>query len=1839
MTDEARLRSYLEKVTRDLRDANRQLAQAEGRRREPIAIVGMSCRYPGGVTSAEQLWELVRAGRDAISEFPVDRGWDLSRLLNPDPNAAGACSARGGGFLDDIAGFDPGFFGIAPREAPAIDPQQRLLLEASWEALEDGGLDPRSLRASPVGVFVGVMSQEFAAPEYGIAAGMTTSVASGRIAYSLGFEGPAITLDTACSSSLVTLHLAASALREGECRLALAGGVTVLTTPNPLVLFSRYGGLSPDGRCRSFADAANGVGWAEGVGMLVLERLSDAEANGHPVLATIRGSAVNQDGASNGLSAPNGPSQERVIRQALASARLVPREVDVVEAHGTGTTLGDPIEAGALLATYGQDRETPLRLGSIKSNIGHAQAAAGVAGVIKMVMAMREGVLPRTLHVDRPSDKVEWSAGGVELLTEEAPWEVDGRPRRAAVSSFGVSGTNAHVILEQAPSTQGVSGLPDQDDEEVARQLFLPSIPRPLALSARSQAALGDVAAQLAAGLRADEDLDPVDVAYSLATRRSRFERRAVIVADDRASTLAALDAVARGEREPSVATGSARGERQPVFLFGGQGAQWAGMGLELIDASPRFAETMRACEEALSPHVDWSLEEVLRASDGAWLERLDVVQPALFAVMVSLADLWRGCGVEPAVVVGHSQGEIAAAHVAGALSLEDSARIVALRAKAMTRIAGEGGMLWVSLPQERLRERLQAQSGRVALAAINGPASLVVSGDVEALAELSESCRAEGFQARDVAVDYAAHSAQIDALEDELLDAFAPISPRPGEIPFHSTVTGEVLDGADLGPDYWFRNLRQTVLFEPVLRSLLEQGHLTFVEVAPHPVLAYGAEEAFEQAQLGEQAAALGALRRDGGGGERFALSLAEAHAHGCAIDWEALFAASAPRVVQLPTYPFQRQRFWPLASSTDSDPRGLGQAAVDHPLLSASLALPSGQHLLTGRLSLDAHPWLADHAVAGVSVLPAATLFELAVKAAETVGCGAVAELEVEEPLLLGGGAVHLRVTVEPVDEEGARALSIHSCAEQDLDENGEGGEWTLNAQGSLNRQTPSPPKPVRAWPPTGAERLDLDRVYDDLADQSIEWGPAFHGLAAAWREGDSIYAELALTDELAEQAPRFGLHPALLQPALQVATLCLDGDVPGAGLPGRLELASLEKGGASALRMKASREDGRGISVELADGSGAPCGSVQALAARAIDPGRLRAAAGAADSLFGLQWTSVDAAAPPEPAGIAILGDLELAGLGAERYLDLGALVDSASLSAPAIVLVGGGAPGAAVDSPARVALEIATEALSLLQSWVAEDRLAASRLVFVTRGSVAVESGEDPDLAVAPLWGLLRSAQAEHPGSFGLLDLDFAERSATSLRAALEAGVEEPQLAIRDGRVLAPRLAALSSTESAQPLAAMDPERTVLLTGDAGGLAGLVARRAAEQGARHLLLACSEREDSAIARLAQELAEQGCELRVEVCDPSDRDQLEALFDSIPSDRPLGVVAHAMRVLDDGVLESLDGERLERTMRPKADAAWNLHELSERAELSEFLLFSSSVATVGGAAQANYAAANAFLDALAAHRRASGLPARSIAWGPTDPGGDGDGLEDAGRARLARAGFTVLPAPRIVELLDMARSLDQPYIAALELDRGALRVAAREGNASPVMRGLVGVAVRPRREELLAERLASIPEQERPALALEIVRGHIAAVLGHPSAEDVDPERPFQELGFDSLSAVELRNRLVATTGTRLPPTLAFDYPTPVALAGYLTERCAGGGVSHEEEVESALASLESALAELGEDQGVRGRIGMRLRAALAALAGEDPAPVEVEAGDLAAMSNDEVFALLDEEIADE
>ncbi|WP_234377240.1 type I polyketide synthase [Streptomyces sp. TP-A0356] len=1252
---------YLKRVTAELRQTRRRLREVEDKNHEPVAIVAMSCRFPGDIASPEDLWHLVDEGGDAIGTLPEDRGWDIEERFDPDPDTPGSFSTREGGFLRDASAFDAGFFGMSPREALATDPQQRLLLEASWELLERAGIRPATLRGSATGVFVGAATSGYGqgpaeVPEdvHGLMlAGNATSVASGRIAYVLGLEGPAITVDTACSSSLVALHWAVQALRAGECDLALAGGVAVMATPGLLFEFSRQRGLAPDGRCKAFSDDADGTGWSEGVGLLLVERLSDARRNGHPVLAVVRGSAVNSDGASNGLTAPNGPAQQRVIEQALANAGLTATDVDAVDAHGTGTTLGDPIEAQALLATYGRAKEAgnPLLLGSLKSNLGHTQAAAGVASVIKMVMALRHGRLPRTLHISEPSSHVDWTAGHVRLLTEPVDWPDTGeRPRRAAVSSFGISGTNAHTILEAAPAESAAdsdapAAVPGADavtpddaaaplraaDEASDESTPLPAVP--WILSARSAAALRGQAARLLerTGGGSGPGADAYDIARALVTTRQVFEHRAVVLAEDHAAAQQALAALAdenaATSARPGVVTGhTLRGTT--AFLFSGQGAQRLGMGRDLYDAFPAFARAF----DAVCAHFDTELGTSLKAvvfdgaEGGALLERTDLAQPALFAVEVALFRLLESWGVKPKYLLGHSLGELSAAHVAGVWSLADACRLVAARGRLMQALPAGGAMVSVEATEDEVVPRLAAYEGAVCVAAVNGPRATVLSGDEAGVEAVTEEFARQGRRVRRLRVGHAFHSARMDAVLDDFRAVAAGVTAHPARITVVSNVTGRAATAEELGSaDYWVRHLRRAVRFADGVTWLAEHGVTRFLELGPDTTLT-----ALAQACLPDDTTeriCLPALRKDRPEAPALLAAVAGLFAHGGAVDWERLLGPARGRPVDLPTYAFQRDHYWlPMGTQGPGDLAGAGLGSTEHPLLSAvARVADDGRVLLTGRLSTRTQPWLAEHAVAGTVLLPGTAFVELALRAGDEAGCDLIEELTLEAPLVLPDrGAAQLQMVIGAPDPSGRRPLAVYARAEDAAGDDPD-APWTRHATATLARGATEPSFDLAAWPPPGARSVPLDGFYAALADTGYRYGPAFQGLQAVWREGTAWYAEVALPEDQHKEAARYGLHPALLDAALhaQLADPADDG-AQGVGLPFSWSEVSLHAVGATALRVRVEPAGSSGVSLRIADAAGRPVATVGTLVSRTLPTETLLATGPAGGALHRVVWT---------------------------------------------------------------------------------------------------------------------------------------------------------------------------------------------------------------------------------------------------------------------------------------------------------------------------------------------------------------------------------------------------------------------------------------------------------------------------------------------------------------------------------------------------------------------------------------------------------------------------------------
>ncbi|MGM1062030.1 type I polyketide synthase [Saccharothrix sp. Mg75] len=1705
---------------------------------EPIAIVAVSGRWPGGADTPDALWRLALDGVDAIGPFPDNRGWDLDALYDPG-GAPGTTYTRQGGFLHDADRFDGDFFGVPPREAAVMDPQQRLLLESSWELLENAGIEPGSLRGSRTGVFVGLTPHDYGPPlhrtprghEGHALTGGTASVASGRLSYVYGLEGPSLSVDTACSSSLVSVHLAVQSLRRGESDLALAGGVAVMSSPGMFTEFSRQRGLAADGRCKPFSDRADGTAWAEGVGLVLLARLSDARRLGRPVLALVRGTAVNSDGASNGLTAPSGPAQERVVRAALADAGLRPADVDAVEAHGTGTALGDPVEARALITAYGdRPADRPLLLGSVKSNIGHTQAAAGVTGVIKMVHALREGTLPGTLHLDVPSRHVDWAAGPVELLTGARPWPEVDRPRRAGVSSFGISGTNAHVVLEQAPGAALPAG-------EVAPVV-------PLVLSGRTDEAVRDLAARLAERVGAHR---PADAGLTLASR-AVHERRAAVAGRTPDELVAGLRALA---------TGGPVGGPAPaglVFLFSGQGGQRVGMGSGLRGAFPVFAsafdEAVAAVDAALAGHVDRPLREVV-ADDADRLDRTVYAQGALFAFQTALFRLFESWGVRPDRLIGHSVGEIAAAHVAGVVPLEDAARLVAARGRLMDGLPGGGAMAAVEATED---EVLPLLGEGLAVAAVNGPSSVVVSGDARRLDEVVGHFTGAGRRVKRLRVSHAFHSPLMDPVLDEFREVVAAIPFGAPEIPIVSTVTGEPARSFDA--DHWVRHVRGTVRFHEALSSV-DAGR--FLEVGPDGALTAQAR------RTAEDAAVVPASRADQDEAVAAVRALGELWVAGVGFDPVAVFGAGAARAA-LPTYPFQRRRHW-LDAGADAPVDG-------HPLLDASVGLAGGGAVLTGRLSLRAHPWLVDHAVLGGPLLPGTAFLDLALRAAADAGCAAVEELTLLRPLVLPeDGVVRVQVEVGDPDGDGRRPVAVHARAGDD--------EWVRHAEGLLAPDPVAAPGPVDV--PAGAERLDVDALYRDLADRGYDYGPAFRALRAAWRHGDELFAEV----ELPEGVPGgFALHPVLLDAALHP----LVGVGEGVALPFSWSGVGVAGPTGAVLRARLTPSPD-GVALAVVDVDGRPVASARSLRLVPVTPDQV-AAGGARPHV--VAWSPVPTAGT-EPFALVRPGDPVPPGRSA-------------------LVLDTRGARGDDVPAEAR---RVLADVVGALRAAAVRDR----PLVVLTSGAVATAPGEDvPDLAASALWGLVRAVQAEEPGRVVLLDVD--DHGDRHVSAALAAG--EPQVAVRRGVVLAPRLARATGGAPGRPL---DPAGTVLVTGGTGTLGALTARHlVTAHGARHLLLT-SRRGPGApgAADLVADLAALGAEARVVACDAGDPDDLAALVAGVPAAHPLTAVVHAAGVLADATFDRLTEADADAVLRPKADAAWHLHRLTRDADLAAFVLFSSAVGVLGNQGQSAYAAANAFLDALAHHRTARGLPATSLAWGPwAGAGGMADGVSAADVARLGRRGLATMSAAHGLALLDSALAAPGPLLVTARLDTAGWSA----DTGSPLVAGLVRAA--PRRPapptRSVADDLVGLADEDRLALLLDLVQSTAAGVLGHDDPGAVRPDAGFLDDGFDSLTALELRTRLAAAVGARLSTTLVFDHPTPRAVAAHLDELLAGDRPATG--VERIDAAVDAVLADPTADRAaVVTRLGDLLRRL-------DPEATAV--AELAGSSDDELFALIDQEL---
>ncbi|AKT41310.1 type I polyketide synthase [Chondromyces crocatus] len=1809
---------------------------------DPIAIVGVGCRFPGGADGPDAFWQVLRDGLDAIVEVPKER-WDIAAFHDPDPEAPGKMVSRSGGFLRDIDQFDADFFGIAPREATFMDPQQRLLLEVTWEALENAGIAPGELAGSRTGVFVGISGTDYAQLQLQqgdprrinayFATGGALSAAAGRLAYVLGLRGPAMAIDTACSSSLVAVHLACRSLHAGESSVAIAGGTNLVLLPETNVNLSRARMLAPDGRCKTFDAAADGYVRGEGCGVVVLKRLSDALANGDRVLAVIRGSAVNQDGRSVGLTAPNGSAQEAVLRDALASAGVRPTDVGYVEAHGTGTSLGDPIEVEALGAVLGEGRtpDAPFYLGSVKTNLGHLEAAAGVAGLIKVVLALQHEAIPPHLHFQTPSPHIRWEELPARVTTALTPWPRGGQRRIAGVSSFGFIGTNAHVIVEEAPASVKI----DADSEVLTER------PQLLSLSAKSEAALRVLAGRYAEQLAEEPSLRLEEVCFTANVGRAHLAHRLVTVASSTAMLCAELGAFAEGASPKGVLTGEARdqGELRVAFLFTGQGSQYAGMGRGLYTREPVFRETLDRCATLLEGQLPLPLLTVLfEEQTPGLLDQTLYTQPALFSLQVALAALWRSWGLRPHAVLGHSVGELAAACVAGAFDLEEGLRLVVERARLMHVLPAGGAMAAVVADTAQVEQALLAEAeGRAVIAAWNGPKEVVLSGDTDAVERTAQRLRAQGVRVQSLAVSHAFHSPRMLPALDALEHAASAITYRRPDVELVSNLTGAPLP--ELSAPYWRRHAREPVKFAEGVQALYDLGVRLFVEIGPQPTLLAMAQRCVPA----DGATWLPSLRKGKDDLATALSSLAELHVRGVDVDWRALQHATPRRKVSLPTYPFQRRRFWiEDIAARPARPRAAQEQAgvTEHPLLGRRVSSPAMQDVVfEALLSIHAPGLLDDHRVQGLAVVSGPTEASMILDAAARVlgqGPLLIEEMVIQEAFILpeeGSRRVHTVLTPRGDDRATFRLASCKAGDEEDPT------AWRLHVSGQVRQVRDDEPSPEVAGPTFEevqarcTEPISREAFYAELAPKAaFRFGPTYECIDAVWRRDREALCWMQLPQVVsADEAAWYRIYPSLLDACFQlfIAARFGLGSGPGTGdgwVPFAMRGLRFERHGGGRLWCHVAVDDDGSSGKEtvrgelrLFDESGALVAvSRDLMFKRARREALMRVRAtleGLSSWLYELSWVEKQVARPdPGPAGRWLLladrgapgqesvgaalaarlaqhGDEAVQVLAGERFevlapgrvtvrpTDAGDLQDLFrwALEEHRLPLRGvvhlwaldGGAQEDCTASAVEAAVERAcVPALLALQQIARAREGAGARLWVVTRHAQAV--GEvRVDAAAATLAGLAAVAAVEVPAQWGgLVDLDARSQEPAAQEDEVEALLREirtqvtgERVALRSDRRLVARLARSRRPATPADAVPISPDASYVITGGLGALGLQVARSLVQQGARHLaLLGRGEPSDTAHSTV-RAMKEAGARVLILSADVAQIEDVERALARVRAELPaLRGVIHAAGVLADGMLVEQSVERFTEVMPPKVAGAWNLHLATRADPLDLFVLFSSAASLFGSVGQGNYAAANAFLDALAHHRRALGLPALSIDWGPW--AGEGMAAQVSTR-RWSDWGVERIGPEQGAQLLrDLLGRRDVAQLGVLsvswpklfERTAGSARLGVFELLAAEAQPARPGAAATPTSDGL-AERLAQMEPKRRRELIAERVQQLCTAALGLDPAAPFDRRKPLFELGLDSLMAVELRNNLQRVAGVPLPPTVVFENPSADALTEFV------------------------------------------------------------------------------------
>jgi acyl transferase domain-containing protein/acyl carrier protein len=1807
---------------------------------EPIAIIGIGCQFPGA-HGPEAFWQLLREGVDAITEVPAER-FNLHAFYDPDPATPGKMNTRWGGFLDQVDQFDPHFFGISPREAQRMDPQQRLLLEVTWEALEDAGQAAERLTGTHTGVFIGISTNDYGRIQFNdlscidayAGTGNALSIAANRISYLFDFRGPSIAIDTACSSSLVAVHLACCSLWNGESTLALAGGVNLILSPAITINFTKAGAMAPDGRCKAFDARANGYVRSEGAGLVVLKPLSRALADDDPIYAVIRGSAVNQDGRSNGLMAPNPLAQEAVLREAYRRAGVSPGHVQYVEAHGTGTFLGDPIEAKALGAVLAFDRPSgrPCALGSVKTNLGHLEAAAGVAGLIKVALALKHREIPPSLHFQERNPHIPFDEIPLRVQTTLGPWPAESGPALAGVSSFGFGGTNAHVVLEEAPQ----SNLAMQNAEW---KICNPGSAHLLPLSARSPEALHSLArAYQNSPLAPESTVSLHDICYSASVRRSHHDYRLAVTGQSLEQLSEVLEAFLRGEARPGLSSGrkvSGR-QRKLVFVFPGQGSQWFGMGQKLLEQEAVFREVVEHCDRAMRPYADWSLLAELTATDAAQsrLNEIDIIQPALFAIQVALAGLWRSWGIEPQAVVGHSMGEVAATYVAGALSLDDAARVICRRSRLVKRAIGQGAMAAVELSMEAARRVLVGYEDRVFIAVSNGPTSTVLSGDPAALEAIVDQLQRQDTFCRMVKVDFASHSPQMDALRAELLQALAGLEPRPASVPIYSTVTGTVSNGLEFEELYWARNLREPVLFSTAVQRLLEDGHDIFLEISAHPILLSSIQQGFHH--LGQEGAVLPSLRREEEERTVMLGSLGTLYTLGYPVDWSRSYSAGG-RCVRLPVYPWQRERCWleTAAGDTDSHWKQTARSRIgEHPLLGRHFksAHPAGSHFWEVILDKRALPYLDDHRIQGVAVLPASAYLEMAVAAAvEVFGerSFALKDVEFDRALFLPESATHTVQVILSPGADGAASFHIYSRPDDQASKS-----WTLHATGKACPQQGSSAslgvgqEALTEIQTRCSEKVSGQDYYLKLRDSGIHYGPFFQSIAQLWRHNGDVLGEVQVPNGADAEFNSYQFHPAILDACLQtlaaaVAIEATENGKQGIYMPTRIdEFRVHSRPGLhlwSHTRLQERDADAVTGEVRLFDEARRVAVEILGLRFKYLGDDTQRAVEQNLDDwLYELQWQSKErpegqgASEPSSPAsrgswliftdsggvGDAVAALLEAQGqrsilvsrgesyehtdgehfrIRPEQPEDLRRLFEAALVSDQPVCC--GIVHLWSLDAPRPQETTAASlnaaqtlgcgSVLLLVQELARMESRDLPRLWLITQGSQAAGEVAAPlDVAQSTLWGLGRVIAQEHPMLWGgLVDLEPAaslgDATAQQLSEEISTPDGEDQIAFRQGRRYVARLVRKRRSAIEVPALRWRPDGSYLISGGLGDLGLLVARWMVEQGARRLILLARTKLPprsswSSIeigSRLAhqiaaiRELEAMGASVHLASVDVADEAQLSGFLDEFRCEGwpPIRGVVHAAGVLQDGLLMQLDAAQLDVVLRPKMLGGWLLHRLLKDVPLDFFVLFSSAGSLLGQPGQGNYAAANAFLDALAHHRKSQGQPAMSINWGAWADLGFAD--TPGGKrlaARLALLGISNMAPEQALEVLQRLLGQDSSQVVAVPVDwRQYSESYPTAGSEPPLLSQLA-------REEADVPQQADRPGEKRgltsaallaaePGERQQLLQSHlseqVARVLGL-AASKLDLHQPLSNLGLDSLMAVELKNRIAVDLKVNVP-----------------------------------------------------------------------------------------------------